>query len=116
LYTASSTFVRHTLNALYTDLCVEIDKFVVQTHGSGPHPPPGFFTGSGRDFITVLAYPNGGFNDLSRQTKLEGGLADDGWDLHGEKRRKISREKSVLISLKVLGTARVSGVANRWDV
>ncbi|KAF8329644.1 hypothetical protein F5887DRAFT_114497 [Amanita rubescens] len=36
--------------------------------------------------------------------------------LHGERKRRISREKSVLISLKVVGTARVSVQANRWDV
>lgn len=113
MYIASSTFVRHTLKALYTDLYVKIDKFVVQT---GHRPPPGFFTGStsGRDSATVLAYPSGGFKD--GQTKLNQREADDGWDLHGGRKRRISREKSVLISLKVVGTARVSGAANRWDV
>jgi hypothetical protein len=107
LYIASSTFVRHTLKALYTDLRVEIIKFVVQTHGSG-RPPPGFFTGAtdGHDFATVLAYPGRELNDLSGQVEPK----------HGERKRRISRDKSLLLGLKVVGTARVTGAAIQWEV
>lgn len=120
MYIASSTFVRHTLKALYTDLHVEITKFVVQTRGSG-RSPPDFLTGStdGHDFATVLAYPGRELDDLSRQTEpkqWDGEIAGDHWDLHGERKRRISRDKSLLLGLKVVGTARVSGAANQWEV
>ena len=120
MYIASSTFVRHTLKALYTDLRVEITKFVVQTRGSG-RPPPGFFTGStdGHDFATVLAYPGRELNDVSGQVEpmpWDGEFAGDHWDLHGERKRRISRDKSLLLGLKVLGTTRVTGAAIQWEV
>ncbi|KAK2462769.1 hypothetical protein APHAL10511_005160 [Amanita phalloides] len=115
LYIASSTFVRHTLKALYTDLRVEIDKFVVHTSGPG-RSPPGFFTGSvpGRDFATaVLAYPNRELNSLSSQSEQS---LRHGLEKHTERRTPLVREKSLLIGLKVVGTARVSGASNQWDV
>ncbi|KAF8628990.1 hypothetical protein AX15_003602 [Amanita polypyramis BW_CC] len=123
LYIASSTFIRHTLKALYTDLRVEVNKFVVYNPNSGSPPSPGgFFTGSssGHDFFATLAHPSRELNNLGGQMVSGGKTGEEpaGNELnrHGEKKRRVIREKSVLVGLKVHGVARVSGAPIQWDV
>lgn len=50
LYTASSVFLRHTMNALYTDLHVELSRVRVQ--GPGARPPR-----NGEDTLTQIIHP-----------------------------------------------------------
>ncbi|KAF8625343.1 hypothetical protein AX17_006885 [Amanita inopinata Kibby_2008] len=130
LYIASSTFVRHTLKALYTDLEVELHKFVVQTPGSG-HPPSGgsgnggFFNRSdlGRGSMAAFAYPSDELGGPQLrlgqgQTYADGATNNGSDDVDGPKKKKkrMNREKSLLVVLKVRGMARVSGIAGEWDV
>ncbi|KAK7468367.1 hypothetical protein VKT23_002883 [Stygiomarasmius scandens] len=94
LYLASSVFIRHTLNALYTDLHVTLHKVVVNTPKSKPGslpPPVESETGDART------------PEEAERDKL--GLNQKG-----------NREKSVFIGLRVIGTSRVSGADGQWEV
>lgn len=87
---ASSAFIRHTLNALYADLHVELKRTTVQTPGTLPHG---------------ITEP--------------GGAANEGAELqhHGKEAvTRRSREKSVFVGLNVTGAARVSGAKGQWEV
>ncbi|KDR70132.1 hypothetical protein GALMADRAFT_76538 [Galerina marginata CBS 339.88] len=76
LYLASSSLIRHTMLALYSDLAVRNDKLVVNTPStrSPSSDPP------------------------------------------SRKKRRISREKSVLLRQTVTGIARVSGKPGEWVI
>lgn len=89
LYLASSVFVRHSLNALYSDLNVVLRKVTVQK------PVSPSTSGSG----------------------LTGGTGTSGGESLTEKSgRRKSREKSLFVGLTVTGTARVSGGLGEWEV
>jgi hypothetical protein len=84
---ASSVFVRHTLNALYSDLRVELRKVLVNT--PPPHPSPAGL--------------------LTPQGTADSGQGDS-------KKLLVRRQKSVFIGLCVQGIARVSGGSGQWEV
>ncbi|KAF5354322.1 hypothetical protein D9756_007344 [Leucocoprinus leucothites] len=86
LYHASASFMRHTMNALYSDLAVTLTK--VSFHGPPSLPHKGS-TGDG-DLGTEL---------MPRSEK-----------------KRQSREKSALVRFMVTGTARVSGGVGEWEV
>jgi len=90
---ASSVFVRHTLNALYSDLHVELRRTSVLGPSSGPQ-------GAGPSGVS-----DGG-EDGGTESQRGG----------GEKTRGKNRDRSVFIGLCVRGTARVSGGLGEWDV
>jgi hypothetical protein len=84
---ASSAFVRHTLNALYSDINIVLRKVVVNTPGSR--------------------------KPMSLHTEA---LQSDR-DHHTSKSSlKKNREKSLFIGLCVTGTGRVSGGRGEWEV
>lgn len=90
LYMASSVFVRHTLNALYSDISVVLRKVVVNTPRY--RNPSSLHTGS------------------SQPSEPE-------HEKHSSKSSKRkSREKSLFIGLCVTGTGRVSGGRGEWQV
>ena len=90
LYNASAVFIRHTLNALYSDLSVELKRITVNFPGDG----------------------DGDGDSRERQRSQEG--ANEPGQFPKPSRR--SREKSVFIALTVSGNARVSGSLGVWDV
>ncbi|KIL61844.1 hypothetical protein M378DRAFT_199381, partial [Amanita muscaria Koide BX008] len=127
LYIASSTFVKHTLKALYADLRVDIHKFIVYTPGRNHPLPPEFFTGSlsGRDFTQSQAkdvrsaldgYGVNGNNVEQRRSDADLDENQLNADDQSGKKRRIIREKKLLVGLKVSGRARVSNAANEWDM
>ncbi|KAF9462509.1 CHAT domain-containing protein [Collybia nuda] len=90
LYMASTVFIRHTLNALYSNLNVTLQKLIVKTPGS--HPPTDI--------------------DSKASTSQESEP-----QLHRHKyKKRLSREKSLLIKLCVTGTARVTKAPGEWEV
>ncbi|OCH83832.1 hypothetical protein OBBRIDRAFT_799584 [Obba rivulosa] len=94
LYMASSVFVRHTLNALYTDLRVTLRR--VRVHGPR--------TGTNGSSLA------GGPASLP-------GLSDQSPGPEGAARaRRSVREKSLFVGLDVSGVARVSGERGGWEV
>ncbi|TFK97741.1 hypothetical protein BDV98DRAFT_535087 [Pterulicium gracile] len=78
LYLTSSGFIRHTLNALYSDLSITLSKLSSPPSASSP-------------------------SSTSR-------------DSGPGKQKKISRDKSVILSMTVLGTSRMSGSKAQWDI
>ncbi|EMD32387.1 hypothetical protein CERSUDRAFT_108825 [Gelatoporia subvermispora B] len=93
LYMASSVFVRHTLNALYTDLRVTLRR--VRVHGPRSSNGPSSQSGS-------ASLP---------------GLPDQPPGPEGASRPHRSiREKSLFIGLDVSGVARVTGERGGWEV
>ncbi|KAK7062615.1 hypothetical protein VNI00_000103 [Paramarasmius palmivorus] len=87
LYIASSAFVRHTLNTLYSDLRVTLHKVVVNTPKSSPR------------------YPSANHSD---------GDSED--QPHVSSKPKPNREKSLFIGLTVTGNSRVSRAVGEWEV
>ncbi|KAI0764626.1 hypothetical protein C8Q74DRAFT_1282998 [Fomes fomentarius] len=87
LYLASSAFVRHTLNALYTDLRVELQR--VRVHGP-------------RSSSTSGLRPDSDPNQPEETQR-------------SNKTRSI-REKSLFIGLRVVGVNRVSKADGGWEV
>ena len=85
---ASSVFVRHTLNALYSDISVVLRKVVVNT-------PRSRKTSSESSQPTESEHEN----HTSRSPV-----------------KKKGREKSLFIGLCVTGTGRVSGGRGEWEV
>jgi len=90
LYMASSAFVRHTLNALYSDISVVLRKVIVNTPRS--RHPLSTHTGSSQ--------PSEPEHDKHTSRSL----------------KRKSREKSLFIGLCVTGTGRVSGGRGEWEV
>jgi hypothetical protein len=90
LYYASAVFVRHTLNALYTNLSVELKRITVNSSVSG--------SGSARSSST------GGDGER------------DSEDAKNKPSARHRREKSVFIAVTVTGKSRVSGSLGVWDV
>ncbi|KAJ3576829.1 hypothetical protein NP233_g152 [Leucocoprinus birnbaumii] len=90
LYLASASFMRHTMNALYSDLAVTLMKVSF----NGPSSP------SSKDTVS-LQDPPGGLGEVKRRS---------------EKKRRQSREKSVVVRFMVTGKARVSGGIGEWEV
>jgi hypothetical protein len=93
---ASSVFVRHTLNALYSDLHVELRR--VNVLGSSSTRGPSLSLSAGE-----------------KGTPESGETEDTAEEEQGTQTEK-SRDKSVFIGLCVRGTARVSGGVGQWDV
>jgi len=93
---ASSVFVRHTLNALYSDLHVEIKR--VRSPSSSQ---------SGEMLPSAL-----GGEEQSQSGKDQG----VGEEENKKKSMKKNRDMSIFIGLCVRGTARVSGAIGEWDV
>jgi hypothetical protein len=91
LYLASSAFVRHSLNALYSNLQVTLRKVTVQNSGAYPS-------------ISRLGLTGG-----------TGASEEESLTDHKSARGK-SREKSLSVALAVTGTARVSGAIGEWEV
>ncbi|TDL26539.1 hypothetical protein BD410DRAFT_783590 [Rickenella mellea] len=91
LYIASSAFIRHTLNALYTDISVEIRKFEVRRLGPG----------SSND------HNNGHTSNPSHRTDTDLRL--------GDVRNMDKRQKDVVVGIGVIGWSRLSGVRAEWD-
>lgn len=91
---ASSVFIRHTLNALYSDLQVELRRVTVQTPKS-PRPLSSSFP-----------------SDDGESGEESGNENEAG----SEMARRKSREKSLFVGLNVKGIARVSGSLGEWDV
>jgi hypothetical protein len=91
LYMASAVFIRHTMNALYSNLDVALQKVVVKTPSSS-HPSSSIDSND---------------SDATRHEpevqKVKSG-------------KRLSRDKSILIELCVTGTARVSGSPGEWEV
>ncbi|CDO73929.1 hypothetical protein BN946_scf185016.g86 [Trametes cinnabarina] len=87
LYLASSALLRHTLNALYTDLHVELQR--VRVHGARPSSTSGISPGS----------PDPDAPTDSSQAKT-----------------RSMREKSLFIKLVVRGLNRVSKAESVWEV
>jgi hypothetical protein len=87
---ASSVFVRHTLNALYSDINVVLRKVIVNTPRS-QHSLP-LHTGS----FQPTEHEHEKYTSRSSKKK--------------------SREKSLFIGLCVTGTGRVSGGRGEWEV
>ncbi|KAG6835704.1 hypothetical protein H0H93_015479 [Arthromyces matolae] len=90
LYLASSVFIRHTLNALYVDLNLELKKIVVMTPPSGLGRSSSMSSSSARDIPGSITEPG------QRQSNMKYGALK-------------SREKSVVIAFTVTGVSRVSG-------
>ncbi|KAF8154804.1 hypothetical protein B0H34DRAFT_538196 [Crassisporium funariophilum] len=78
MYLASASLVRHTMNALYSDLNLNIIKLVVNT------------------------------------PKSSSPSADDRG--YSSTKRRINRDKSILVRQVVTGTARVSGKLGEWEI
>ena len=71
------------------------------------------------DMFLPLAYPSRELRDLSEKiepNQWDGESAGDYWDPHGQKKRRISRDKGLLIGLKVVGATRVSDASSQWEV
>ncbi|THV01227.1 hypothetical protein K435DRAFT_718156 [Dendrothele bispora CBS 962.96] len=94
LYLASSVFIRHTLNALYTDLNVTLHKVVVRTPKSDQGSLP----------------PSAESEDEGPRTGEEADRDRLGLS------RKMNRDKNLFIGLRVVGTSRVSGAEGQWEV
>ncbi|KAI0746402.1 hypothetical protein C8Q80DRAFT_1271302 [Daedaleopsis nitida] len=94
LYLASSSFVRHTLNALYTDLRVELER--VRVHGP-------------RSSGTRADSPDG----PDPQSPDD---SPPGPERTPQSRTRSIREKSLFVGLTVHGTNRVSKVDGGWQV
>ncbi|TFK61867.1 hypothetical protein BDN72DRAFT_849299 [Pluteus cervinus] len=102
LYLASSVFVRHTMNALYSDLHVVLRRVIVNTptSSSGPSSRPG----------SASSPP---------QAPLPLPSSEDDANLGGasyKKKSRINREKNLFISLTVAGNARLGGSPGEWEV
>ncbi|KAF8650739.1 hypothetical protein AX16_005112 [Volvariella volvacea WC 439] len=89
LYLTSSLFVKHTMNALYSDLHVVLRRVIVNT----PSPPSASSTPLPEDTSPPTPSPS-----------------------KSKRKSRISREKSLFISLSVAGTSRVSGSPGEWEV
>jgi hypothetical protein len=101
-YNASAVFVRHTMNALYIDLSVEIKRITVNSSSSS----------SGSRLTSPPAAPEPPYElEGDGGSERKQGNADE-----KHPRRRHRREKSVFISLAVTGTSRVSGSPGTWDV
>jgi hypothetical protein len=91
LYVTSASFVRHGLNALYSDLKLSLTKLVVKT-------PPKPINASGSDSTC---------SEKEREPTSP----------HGKKRQsKISREKRVEVGFVVSGISRVTKSPGEWEV
>jgi hypothetical protein len=90
LYYASAVFVRHTLNALYTNMSVQLKRIAVNSSGSG--------SGS------------------TRSSSTPGDGEQDSEDAKNKLSTRHRREKSVFIAVTVTGKSRVSGSLGIWDV
>ncbi|TFK27943.1 hypothetical protein FA15DRAFT_585528 [Coprinopsis marcescibilis] len=89
LYLASSSMVRHTMKTLYSDLAVTLTK--VSVHTSPPFPPPS-------------------------DTGASASSSPDEGDYVTRRKRKMNREKHVIVRQLVTGTTRVSGKQSEWEV
>ncbi|KAI0827221.1 hypothetical protein BC628DRAFT_212528 [Trametes gibbosa] len=87
LYLTSSVILRHTLNALYTDLRVELQH--VRVHGPRTSSTSGLSTGPPHD-------------GRAPHTQVEN--------------TRSIREKSLFVGISVRGTSRVSKAENGWEV
>jgi hypothetical protein len=85
LYLASSVFIRHTLNALYSDMSVTLSK--------------------------MTSTPSSGSSKPSYSGHTEPGATQDSSTPKG-----IKRDKSVVLSMSVVGMSRVSGTKGQWDI
>ncbi|KAG5351500.1 hypothetical protein C0989_006235 [Termitomyces sp. Mn162] len=98
LYLASAVFIRHTLNALYVDLKLELRKCIVNT----PRLP----TSAPMSAPTSILGPT----TTPEPTPMP-------WQKQNPKnKRGSSREKSLVVGFCVTGTSRVSGAPAEWEV
>ncbi|KAH0579742.1 hypothetical protein J132_08752 [Termitomyces sp. J132] len=98
LYLASAVFIRHTLNALYVDLKLELRKCIVNT----PRLP----TSASMSAPTSILGPT----TTPEPTPMP-------WQKQNPKnKRGSSREKSLVVGFCVTGTSRVSGAPAEWEV
>lgn len=88
---ASTVFIRHTLNALYSNLNVTLQKLIVNTPGSSQ---------SSTDVDSESSAPP---HPEAESYKSKSG-------------KRVSRDKSLLIKFYVTGNARVTGSPGEWEV
>lgn len=122
LYIGSSLFVRHTLNALYSDLRVEIRR--VRVHGPQSKTPGTLTVPRGGSSHTYISFLNDQYGISSMRCIMhlgsprgsnEGSTANPPISIES-KRPRCVREKSFFVGLVVTGAGRVTGAHVQWEV
>jgi hypothetical protein len=91
LYLASAAFMRHTMNALYSDLKVTLMKVAVNVPPSSSSP-------------------------RKTTSNSSDGLTEEPQPRQPEKKGQLVREKSVIVRFMVTGNARVGGGESDWEM
>ena len=103
LYLASSIFVRHTLNALYTDLRVQLKRVRVNSSDR-------------KDCGASGAFEPGELHLTHSRTYLLGSVLSQHLGSSSDVSSRRSREKSITFGIGVTGMGRVSGAPAEWEV